>query len=128
VRKADKTVDDSGTSQVNGDAVGVGAVTGSFIFVPPLSMAIGGGGTAPRAEKGGGGVGELAREEEGPETGARVDVMILRREARPPKFALRFRFRPCWGIDDGGWRVVVGAEVWYGAGAVPFNLHTGTNP
>jgi hypothetical protein len=97
VRKADKTVDDSGTSQVKGDAVGVGAVTGSFIFGPPLSMAIGGGGTAPRAEKGGGGAGELLLgfELEGPETGARVEVMILRREARPPKFAVKFRFRPC---------------------------------
>jgi hypothetical protein len=96
VRKADKTVDDSGTSHVNGDAVGVGAVTGSFIFGPPLSMAIGGGGTAPWAEKGGG-AGELLLEFEleGPETGARVEVMILRREARPPKFAFRFRFRPC---------------------------------
>lgn len=104
VRKADKTVDDSGTSHVNGDAVGVGAVTGSFILGPPLSMGIGGGGTAPRAEKGGGGAGELLLELEleGPETGARVEVMILRREARPPKFAFKFRFRPCRGIEDGG--------------------------
>jgi hypothetical protein len=93
VRKADKTVDDSGTSHVKGDAVGVGAVTGSFIFGPPLSM--GGGGTAPRAEKGGGGVGELDREEEGPETGARVEVIIFLNDASPPKFALRFRSRPC---------------------------------
>jgi hypothetical protein len=73
VRKADKTVDDSGTSHVNGDAVGVGAVTGSFIFGPPLSMAIGGGGSAPWAEKGGG-AGELLLEFEleGPETGANL--------------------------------------------------------
>jgi len=111
VRNADKTVDDSGTSHVKGDAVGVGAVTGSFIFGPQVS--IGGGGTAPW-EKGGGGVGELPLEIvlEGPETGARVEVMILRREARPPKFAFRFRFRPCGGIEDWGWRVVEGAEVW----------------
>jgi hypothetical protein len=113
MRKADKTVEDSGTSQVKGDAVGVGAVTGSFIFGPPLSMAIGGGGTAPWAEKGGG-AGELLLEVEleGPETGARVDVMILRREARPPKFAFRFRLRPCRGIEEGDWIVEVGAEVW----------------
>jgi hypothetical protein len=95
VRKADKTVDDSGTSHVKGDAVGVGAVTGSFILGPPLSMGIGGGGTAPWAEKGGGGVRELDREEEGPETGARVEVIIFLNDARPPKFALRFKLRPC---------------------------------
>jgi len=94
VSKADKTVDDSGTSHVKGDAVGVGAETGSFIFGPQVS--IGGAGTAPW-EKGGGGAGELPLgiELEVPETGARVEVMILRREARPPKFAFRFRFRPC---------------------------------
>lgn len=82
---------------MKGEAVGVGAVTGSFIFGPLLSRAIGGGGTPPWAEKGGG-AGELLLdvELEGPETGARVDVMILRREeARPPKFAFRLRFRPC---------------------------------
>jgi hypothetical protein len=113
---------------VKGDAVGVGAVTGSFIFGKPVS--IGGGGTAPRAEKGGGGVCELLLELEleGPETGARVDVIIFLNDARPPKFAFKFRCRPCWGMEDWGWRVEVGAEVWYGAGAAPFSLHTGTNP
>ena len=96
VRKADKTVDDSGTSHVNGDAVGVGAVTGSFTFGPPLSIGIGGGGTAPWAEKGGGaGESLLELELEGPETGERVEVIIFLNDARPPKFEFRFRFRPC---------------------------------
>ena len=80
---------------MNGEAVGVGAVTGSFISGRQAS--IGGGGTAPSAEKGGGGVGELLLELEleGPLTGARVDVMIFLKEARPPKFAFRLRFKPC---------------------------------
>ena len=50
----------------------------------------GGGGTAAKA---GGGEGELLleHEEDGPETGARVEVIIFRNDANPPKFAFRFR-------------------------------------
>jgi hypothetical protein len=66
----------------------------------------------------------LEIEDEGPETGASVEVIIFRSEAKPPKFAFRLRFRVG---GEGAW-IDVGAEVWYGAGAVPFNLHTGTNP
>jgi hypothetical protein len=94
-RKAWRIVDDSGTSQVNGDAVGVGAETGPVILGSPSA---GGGGTAPKPEMGlvvnaGGGQGEFDRDDEAGETdevvGARVEVMILRRDAKPPKL-LRF--------------------------------------
>ena len=37
VRKADRMVDDSGTNQVKGDAVGVGAVTGVCNFGDTIS-------------------------------------------------------------------------------------------
>ena len=90
-RKACRIEDDSGTSQVNGDAVGVGADTGPVILG---NTSTGGGGTAPSPaivlEKAGGGQGEFDLDDDAGEVeevvGARVEVMILRRDAKPPKW------------------------------------------
>lgn len=99
-------VDGSGTCQVYGDEVGVGADTG-------VLRSFGGGGGATAENTGGG-------EEEGEDE--RVEVMIFRREERAPGCCEAAE------VVDGMERDEAAAEVWYGAGADPFSRQTGTKP
>lgn len=123
-----------------GEVVGVGAVTGWEGSKWSLGGSDGGGAAVLNAGGGvweeGEGVVDLELEIEvdgvceAAAVGARVEVMIFRRDERGPA---------CWmpevvaaaaaAAAASDWRGrVEAAEVWYGAGADPFSLHTGTKP